>query len=159
MRRLSVGERRALQSKSALFDTRTHLYVKDFMPEEQEIPEWPTHFPNDCPDSQATPFDGPIFCFVCGDPNVDYKTMWEQRRAENAQCCARAALSCYTSFNDIDQTRDIMQGRWGDHKIAKADLSAEHGKIKHTPSRRYARHHSAWLRARYSYEKLFQVIE
>jgi hypothetical protein len=145
------------------FDRLTHLLVKALMPEDAQATaaprEWPSYFPDDCPDSEASPFIGPIFCFVGGDPEVDYKTMWERKIAKTAHDCARVALPCYISLKEIQETRDIMQGRWGDYKIARADLSAEHGKIRSTPSKKYPRHHSAWLRAQYSYEKLFQVIE
>jgi hypothetical protein len=162
MQRTLAGGNRAPQNKTVPFDIRTHLYVKAFMPEEQEPtapPEWPTHFPDNCPDADASPFDGPIFYFVCGEPEIDYKTMWERGRAKNAKCCERVALSCYIRLEDIVQTRDIMQARWGNYKIARADLSSEHGKIKHTPSKNHSRHHSAWLRAQYSYGQLFQVLE
>jgi hypothetical protein len=140
-------------------DSFVLLRLKGVMvPQSVPEPEWPTHFPPDCPEASLPETSGPIFHFVRGK-DTDYQTMWQRDLALTAAPCERVALSCFVRLEDAVQTRDVMQAKFGDCKVAKADLSPQHGKIKPTPKKGNPAHHSVWLRAPYEYAKLFQVIE
>jgi len=105
-------------------------------------PEWPEHFPANCPLPSDADTDGDMFHLV-NDSDRDFKSSFDKKERKNAPPCLRVALSCYRTLKDIQEHRKAFAAIFRDHKIACATLSPIHGKIRATGSKG---HHSLWLR-------------
>ena len=124
------------------------------MPEDP-FPEWPAHFPNNCPDDQAIAADGAVFRLVCGDDR-DWKSAKELGEWTNPPECQRASLSCFLEVSDAADLRDALP-KFENHKIVKAMLEPKHGKMKRGGK---GTHVSVWLRTRFlaSVQELFEEV-
>jgi hypothetical protein len=115
-------------------------------PEVAPEPEWPAHFPLDCPPGDAVPLNGVVYRFVGGAAVTpdDMKSHTERGIAEGADPSDRAGLSV---FLDLVHARFLLATpRWSASRIASADLSPEHGQIKQTGKAKVKKHHTMWLR-------------
>jgi hypothetical protein len=142
---------------------------KDAMPEafvtksegNGDGPEWPSHFPPNCPATDIPDTNGPVYHYVWQDVSRDYKSAYDRGVYTKMPECPRVALSCFVKLDHAVQTRGILRGLFGTCKIACAELRPEHGRIKATPHSRNPGHHSLWLRAKHlkRCSELFRVIE
>jgi hypothetical protein len=151
---------RYLTSAQFSFDSSTVCVVKGAVPPAEMPPpdsEWPVHFPPNCPDSDAIPTDGTFFRLLCGD-ETDWKSAKEQEKFLNHPECIRAGLSCFLEREQVAELRDVSP-QLSEHKIARGNLTPEHGKIK--PNGNRPGHHCLWLRTQFLERAtdLFHVIE
>ena len=108
-------------------------------------PEWPAHFPENCPDADTPDTDGLVFRIVRGNDARDWKCHIELGLEEEAPLCQRAALSCFRTLEDVREWQAAHS--WlRQRRVARAELDARHGKIAETGG---GGHHSLWLRTQY----------
>jgi hypothetical protein len=101
--------------------------------------EWPSHFPEGCPYSDALDARGEMFRFV--PPDGD---RWTPTPGYfNRPPCVRAALSCYPTRESLEAMGRIVP-RFRGASIMRAILEPRHGKVQQTGR---PPHHSVWLRA------------
>lgn len=87
----------------------------------------------ECPPPDSDDANGVVFrCFKNDPPRErDMQTAEEQGRLLGADPCMRRAISTFRSQEDAEHQARLFR-RWKRRFIAKAVLSAEHGKIKAT---------------------------
>ena len=86
-----------------------------------------------------------------------YKTAYERGAYPRRPQCRRMSYSCYKVIAPLQEQLAAQPKIW--RGIARAELGAEHGVIKHTPSDGGSpEHHSMWLRAEYRARDLFVEI-
>lgn len=125
------------------------------------LPEWPSHFPTNCPPADALDLNGTVFLLIATDPptDEDMKCAIDRGTHRNKPECLRAALSCAVESDHLEEVRQASP-RLKHHKLACASLKPHHGKIKQTGS---PGHHSMWMRAQhlaigYQLFSLFSVL-
>lgn len=106
-------------------------------------PEWPEHFPSECPPIDASKFDGDIYYLVATAPPTpaDFRCALELNKFKSHPLCIRASLSCAVTYEEI-KGRRANGPLLRNHSIAKATLDESHGVIKQTYS---PGHYSMWL--------------
>lgn len=107
--------------------------------------EWPDHFPPGCPPADAHDLSGIVYMLVATDPPTaeDMECAIDRKSFIGKPECLRASLSCARDAEHLVSARANSK-RLRNHMVAKAELKAEHGKIKQTGA---PEHYSMWLRA------------
>lgn len=108
--------------------------------------QWPAHFVDGCPPTNADPLDREIFYLVSTTPpsNADFKSALERGAfPKDPETCQRAGLSCAIERAHLDETRKRVT-RLRTYRIASANLKPSHGVYAQTS--RDWRHHTMWLR-------------
>lgn len=116
--------------------------------------DWPG-FPSGCPASEQPyePLGGPVFMLLRHLREQDYTTALERGAYPKGSDCRRRSHSCFKTITPLEEQLKASPKIW--RGIARADLEARHGVIKHTPSDGRSEHHSMWLRAEYPIRPLF----
>ncbi len=145
-----------LNGKTTLivFDSVCRFQIQVAMPDDSkgqpaEPPEWPTHFPPNCPSPDTSDTNGPVYHYVWEDAALDFRSAYDRRRFLDRDECQRVSLSCFVTLSAAAQSQRIIKGQLAGAKIACAELTPEHGRIQPTPTSRLPGHHSLWLRAKY----------
>jgi len=136
------------------FDSVCHFRLQVAMPDESkdntvEPPEWPAHFPPNCPSPDMPATDGSVYHYVWEDEERDFKSAYDREKFLDREPCQRVSLSCFVTLAAAAQSQRIIRAQWAGAKIACAELTPEHGRIQSTPTSKLPGHHSLWLRAKY----------
>jgi hypothetical protein len=126
-----------------------------------EPPEWPAHFPPNCPNPDMPDTNGPVYHYVWEDEERDFKSAYDREQFLDREPCQRVSLSCFVTLAAAAQSQRIIRGQWAEAKIACAELAPEHGRIQSTPTSKLPGHHSLWLRAKYigRCSELFRTVQ
>lgn len=110
----------------------------------QGEPCFPKEWPTGCPPSEATPAKGVVYrtCDRSPPSSDDFKSYFQLGKAPKACPCLRAGLSVFRDMHDAVHHASSFR-RIAGH-VTKADLRAEHGKIKPTPSKNSGPSHTTW---------------
>lgn len=103
-------------------------------------PEWPLHFPPNCPPKSARPVKGRVYRRI-GHGAIDWQSARERGVYKEVNEPQRASLSCFLDLAALRETLDVHE-EWTARQIVFADLKPAHGAIKKTGKH----HHSLWLR-------------
>lgn len=148
------------------FDSVSRCRIQVAIPDESkgqtaEPPEWPTHFPPNCPSPDIPATNGPVYHYVWEDEERDFKSAYDREKFLDREECQRVSLSCFVTLSAAVQSQRIIKGQWAGAKIACAELTPEHGRIGSTPTLRLPGHHSLWLRAKYMARcgELFRTVQ
>lgn len=107
-------------------------------------PEWPEHFPKDCPGDHGKPVSGQVYRLIRPQcPDKDWKSWKERGIHPELDDCLRSALSCLITLQDAREFRQGMP-RFKGAAIVSAELKSEHGQIEQTGD---DTHYTLWLRA------------
>ena len=108
-------------------------------------PEWPQHFPANCPPEDALDLTGTVWYLVAHDPPKpeDFRSATERNAFVGKPECERASLSCGRTHEYIASLRNAIP-RLRTMHVACAESNSNHGKIKATGK---PGHHSMWLTA------------
>lgn len=121
-------------------------------------PEWPSHFPADCPPQDAVDLSGSVYLLVATNPPTatDMECAIDRGSFLNSPQCQRASLSCARTPEHLYELRRGVK-RLRNHLVAGGQFQSAHGKIKQTGA---PGHYSMWLRAKYLQmgHTLFKVI-
>lgn len=117
-------------------------------------PEWPAHFPKDCPASEnADPVMGAVFQLLRHTANDDFTTAYDRNVFTDRPQCQRVSYSCYRSEAAARHHLSLQPSYF--RAVARAELEPKHGVIKATPTNKFLHHHSLWLRAAFEALGLF----
>lgn len=116
-------------------------------PKPPSEPEWPAHFPPGCPPQDAANLGGVVYLLVAADPPAvaDMECAIDRGTHIDKPECLRASLSCARGSDHLQELRGRIK-RLRNHRVASAQVQADHGKIKQTGA---PGHYSMWLRAKY----------
>jgi hypothetical protein len=127
---------------------------------------WPSFFPPKCPPSEARDAFGEVFRLVYTQPPSvrDFESYAQMRPKEYMGNCEASGLSVFTAKADaLRMVRRVQalakQGKpvpAGD-LVASANLSAEAGKLMHTP-RDGNSHHTWWAPDGFDHAAAFKVV-
>jgi hypothetical protein len=108
--------------------------------------EWPAHFPDKCPPTDALDLNHNVFLLVATDPptGADTQCAIDRRSFKQKPACLRASISCRLTASDAEELRRAIP-RLRSFLISSAALEPRHGKIKQTGDD--PAHYSMWLRA------------
>jgi hypothetical protein len=105
-------------------------------------PEWPSHFPANCPPPSARPINERVYRRT-GGTSDDWLSAKEKGTFKNGPPAMRAALSCFVDRTALEEAIAVHE-EWPAREIVCADLTPEHGEIEQTGKDPH--HHSLWLR-------------
>jgi hypothetical protein len=121
---------------------------------------WPSFFPPQCPPSEANDASAEVFRLVSSNPPsvIDFES-WAQRHPKKWMGnCKASGLSVFTAKLDaLRLVRRVPGMSASGDLIASANLSAEAGKLMHTP-RIGNSHHTWWAPAGFDHTAAFKVV-
>ena len=113
---------------------------------------WPEHYPTFCPPADSEEASGDIFRYVEDPPSPkDLKSHWflykNNRVAweKKGKTCEACGISVFRSLEDLEEAGDLCPRLKTGKVAAVASLSGEMGKLKHTRSQTYPKHHTWWI--------------
>ncbi len=110
---------------------------------ENPLPEWPEHFPADCPPGDAQPADGVVYLAAHDPPTAeDWKSAQERGHYLKLPQCRRVSLSCFRSAEQLEFVLRMPQHHG--KVVHRAELGPEHGVLKLTEPP--PNHLSLWLK-------------
>ena len=127
-------------------DARNEAFGSASRDESMSVPqEWPAHFPDCCPPSDASDLDCTVYYLVSKNPpeHSCFLSAKERDAFKGKNECERASLSCGISLEYISALRDSTP-RLMEHYIAAARLRPSDGRFSQTGK---PGHHSMWLRS------------
>lgn len=108
---------------------------------------WPTHFPDQCPPSEASEISGIVFRLISKEDPIEFDFQSHYERAPSGNWpgmeCASRGLSVFKSYEDCKVLQDAVPALRKKF-IANATLGAGAGLIKETPSRNCNGHCTWW---------------
>lgn len=131
------------------------------------LQDWPEHFPESCPPSDAEPPQGSYYRIVDSDPptsddfvsNLRLKQLglrFKGGKRRWSDDCQAAGLSILEDLTEVKNLRDSC-GPMRSKAIAYGDISDD-GLIKHTPGKSGASHHTWWLPVESQPALYFRVV-
>ena len=114
---------------------------------------WPEHYPKSCPPYDSEKASGDVFRYVNNPPDPKdltshwflYKNLRETTKKAGLKC-QLCGISVFRSLADLKDAGDLCPNIKKNNKVAaEASLSADMGKIKHTPSLTLLKHHTWWI--------------
>ncbi|MCK5172430.1 MAG: hypothetical protein KAR47_03515 [Planctomycetes bacterium] len=114
--------------------------------------KFPKYFPTQCPPGDCSEVSGTFYRVIKGDIPVreDFLPHWLLRPhkqkdwIKNGKACEACGLSMNPTLEDLKRKGDFVPSL-RDRNIAKGTLEPGMGKIKSTPSRIDATHHTWWV--------------
>jgi hypothetical protein len=125
---------------------------------------WPSFFPSECPPTDAEDASVVVFRIVSSDPPTasDFLSYAQTNPTRNGGKCKPSGLSVFTGIDDaldyLGMVPGEVQGDAPRHLVARALLSPEAGKIKHTPSAMRKSHHTWWAPDGFDHAAAFKVV-
>jgi hypothetical protein len=130
--------------------------------------EWPEHFPESCPPSDAESAAGEFYRIVDEDPpdgedfigNLRLQQLglrFKNKKRPWSDDCEAAGLSVLADRDDVMNLREAT-GPMRLKAIAYGDITGD-GVMKHTPSASYKSHHTWWIPMGVEAHEYFRVLE